>query len=106
MKKIFKIGLFSLLSVLTFVACYEDNDIAPSSTFIIADIVGETSTMAVPGATVSITVNVRASEGISSLTANGEAVEVAENSQFVCHPPLFSKMLHPTGCLYLARMPT
>ncbi len=81
MKNIYKIGLFTLASLLIFVSCKEDDVLAdPAASFTSVSVIGSNTVTAVPGATVAITVNVRASAGIASLNVNGVAVTVTEGA--------------------------
>ena len=77
MKNIFKIGLLTLVSLMIFVSCTEDDAIADASAnYITVSVVGDDEVVAFPGETVTIELNLRASEGIRTLTANGVTVTV------------------------------
>ncbi|MEO1254842.1 MAG: hypothetical protein AAFY41_08160 [Bacteroidota bacterium] len=85
MKNLFKIGMSSLLALTIFVGCQEDDAIADTSAnYLSVRVVGDDDVVAFPGETISISLELRSSQGLSTLTANGTniSLEIDEDTDF------------------------
>lgn len=77
MKNIFKTGILTLASLIVFVSCQEDDALAnPDASFISVRVTGDPSLFTIPGETETFNLELRAANGISTLTANGASVSL------------------------------
>ncbi len=79
MKNIFKSGLLAVvMTIISFACSNDDNTVVPGDFYLSVGASNEGTAIGLPGKTVDIELNLRASQGIASLTADGAGVTVTD----------------------------